>query len=513
MDAGKFDQIARIFGRRLDRRGALAGLLSLLSAGDLEAAGKDRRDSNRNDRDEESREKSSGRPEPQKKKKKKKKGASCPVGQRECNGLCLNPDECCPICDPNSQCVADRCVTLGCDQSVLNGCLPSISDRLVSTRSTCTEPCRDNRSTECRDCITDWLADAANSPLLCYASACPSTTSALDSLPRTAATCSLSALNECISAIGDKYKEIIVNAWQDRWDRVEACLNNRNCGTLVHLLAQDLFMLEGPRGIAGALAECGRLYGCPTEVCHPQGLCCPQGEVPLGRECCSLERICGTSCCSSDEVCLNGHRCTPIDESCPAKTCGQMHPQCGVNIFAGCGTWITCGCGRDEYCDPETNSCKPSCAEGCTPGRCGEVCGQNCGHCPSGQTCNLSFVCECESGREMCHGQCCDGSVPCIEGVCRCPDGYNRCGNSCYNPLTDKCCSSQASHSCPLNTTCCSTSYGNTCCSDPTYCSWDGCLCANGGEFCPTQGDLGGECCPSSMYCSVFWSGVFCSPY
>jgi len=117
------------------------------------------------------------------------------------------------------------------------------------------------------------------------------------------------------------------------------------------------------------------------------GLCCPDGQIDCGAQCCPRDRCINGVCCPEDQVC-NGRCCGP-NESCADGACCSADNVCRDSANPGSAIccdrgWSCCGggnTGRFPFC--------------CYPGW--QCCGDHC--CPGDWTC--------------CGGSCCEPGLNC----------------------------------------------------------------------------------------------------
>ena len=107
--------------------------------------------------------------------------------------------------------------------------------------------------------------------------------------------------------------------------------------------------------------------------------------------------------CGADEYCeLNTNQCKPDTcdhaANCASRCCGDD----------GCGTGTDCenNCNSGDTCNTITCTCQ-SCTPQCGTRECGldPVCGNSCGTCGANSTCSHLGICECDFVE--CDGACC----------------------------------------------------------------------------------------------------------
>jgi len=540
MDAGKFDQLARFLGRRLDRRGAVAGLLALLSVGDLEAADRgelnshlrgDRRarGDRRGFRDDDTRQ-----PEPQK--KKKKKGTGCPSGQKSCGGTCVSASTCCPQCAGGQQCVNGACTgEPAFDSDGAGQALASVGNNLADAIDACLTSCEDPSGDSCIGCIRGAVSEHREEfAAVIQAGLLSSSAGSQDARSRPRfTTCRYDNLQ---IALANAYLAI-----GNTGVSVAGCMGlGRIPGALCALANLGL---QGGQGLL-ALAQAIRENGCEYGHCVQGDNCCPDSKMTSCRfQCCDV-----TACESCVEgtcrVCPNGGCC---EDSVPGGqgpyriyTCTQTPPDtcpCGSTQTEPCenaggdGLVRCTGCshiGPNHVCQGSgrNGTCVPNCPVGaravgdecCVPdcdGKCAgwDGCG---GYCPN--TCTGNQVC---TGGTCCTPRTCSSPTSECGGLSDLCGGWLNCGqcpgngicvsNSCCTPPT--CDASQPCHSeyacgqmlscgtCPGEQTC---SYGTCVC--PSTTAWvcndyrdnsTNC-CDEFGCFECTPGTAKCGCCPES---------------
>lgn len=234
------------------------------------------------------------------------------------------------------------------------------------------------------------------------------------------------------------------------------------CGDVACCYGGDT-CLDTTRGVCcgPGLNPCNGHQCCQrTDLCLPDGTCCPQGQAVCNQgtvccqpgEACSTEGICCPqfqqatppiscrgACCAADEVCKDGVACcppsTPVCNGvcCRGGTCDNNGDCClppGRTCAAGgvcCAGFSACCLGQccpgpNDVCHPTLKIC---CAEICGPACCGpnQFCQDRvngiCGTCPPGQyTCPVAGEPRCcPVGTDCCpispNGQCCPPGTCC----------------------------------------------------------------------------------------------------
>ncbi|MCK5803167.1 MAG: hypothetical protein KAI66_10060 [Lentisphaeria bacterium] len=259
---------------------------------------------------------------------------------------------------------------------------------------------------------------------------------------------------------------------------------------------------------------CGTLPNCNTTVVHASGIECASGTCEY------------TSCIGNNADCRGGESdgCeTPLGTDINCSSCGdncQADSTCTNNVCT-CDH-LACAsdcCAWGEVC--HNNSC---CMPNCTGRECGsDSCGSSCGNCTlTGETCNVSGICVCDSSHENCdnndaNGCECDisGTNVCHNNACCTPNcagkecGSDGCGGSCGTcTLTGETCNSSGLCVCDFNHEDCDGVSANGCecdVSGTNICYNNACCTPNcSGRECGTDG-CGGSCgsCGANEECTA----------
>ncbi|MBW2700697.1 MAG: putative metal-binding motif-containing protein [Deltaproteobacteria bacterium] len=258
-------------------------------------------------------------------------------------------------------------------------------------------------------------------------------------------------------------------------------------------------------------SDCNDTLDCNTTVVHASGIDCLSGTCTYTSSCIDNHADCTGGRANGCETPLGtnancgscGDNCQ-ADSTCTGNVCTCDHLAC----VSDCCAW-------GEVC--YNSSC---CMPNCTSRECGsDGCGDSCGTCSlTGETCNGSGLCVCDSSHTDCDGNqlngCeCDTSDTnvCYNNACCTPNcsgrecGTDGCGGSCGNCGTNEECNAgtcecDANHEdCDNNESCeCDVSgssfcYNNFCCTP--NCS---------GRECGTDG-CGGSCgnCDANEVCNA----------
>ncbi|MEQ8461446.1 MAG: hypothetical protein RIB77_44605 [Sandaracinaceae bacterium] len=550
---------------------------------------------------------------------------SCPSGQLVCDGLCVDPDTDRAYCGATGSC-ADAEAGVTCDPGAVcvdGACATSCPAGQLECGGRCVDPSTDRAFCGASgDCTGSDAGATCAAGELCAAGSCDV------SCPAGQIECG----GACVDPATDRDFCGASGACTGA-DAGASCAAGEVCAAGACATSCPPGQIEcggrcvdpdSDRNFCGASASCagpdaGDICGA-GEVCAA-GTCatsCPSGQLVCGGRCVdpsSDRAFCGAAgtcsgpdagaACVSGEICVAGACAT----SCPS---GQI--ACGGRCVdpntdrAYCGASMDCGganagvtCGAGEVC--AAGICDTSCPAGqiACGGRCVDpntdrvFCGasMDCAGANAGAMCSAGEVCaagtcatSCPSGQVDCAGRCVDPSTDptycgasadcagmnagdtctagevCAAGVCSasCPSGQVACGGRCVDPSTDPvycgasadCAGMNAGDTCASGEVCgmgtCTVSCpsGQLACggrcvdpdTDPVYCGAAGdCAGVNAGDTCASgevcgmgtcslscpsgQIACGGRCvdpdtdrafCGASGTCAGMSAGTTCSP-
>jgi hypothetical protein len=432
---------------------------------------------------------------------------SCPIGQVNCGGTCINPNTDPSFCGATGLCGAGGNGSPGanCASTVGAGAVCSSAtcgcpSGQVSCAGTCIDP--STNRTYCGaagDCAG--LNDGTDCALIgqiCVSGGC-------------AVTCPSGQVN-CGGTC------------------IDPTTNEAHCGATGACGA-------GGNGTAGA--SCAISVGAGA-VCSGSACSCPNGGVSCGASCidpATSQTFCGanTNCAGAND----GEDCALTGKVCTAGVCQVTCPGAQVNCGGVCVDPQTDGthCGASGACSGAAAGTNCSTAVGTGAVCSGGICG-----CPSGQVACGGACIDPNSNRTYCgaSGSCAGVNIGedcsltgemCVAGACQvsCPGSQISCGGVCVDPQTSAihcgasgaCSGASAGAACGTTVGTGAICTGGTCgcpggqiacgaacinpSSDQTYCGAVGnCQGANDGENCALTGRLcsSGACavsCPSGQ--------------
>ncbi len=419
-------------------------------------------------------------------------GTSCPVGQKPCNGVCVdttsdrnNCGGCGNTCLSGQECSGSQCVP--CNNECTQGskrCVAGTTDQFQS----CGDPDGDT-------CLEWGPPQTCPTGQICQNGSCV-----------------VSCTDECFEVGTQACDKDGANGW-------------RTCGDYD---ADDCL-------------DWGPLNACPTgQVCQ-NGSCvssCTNTCTPANDTRCATTPRNGVETCGdyNQDGCLEwgGYYACPTGETCDTRT-KQCSPDCsddcttGQRMCDGNG-YRTCGqhdgdvcldwsdvtnCQSWETCDPQTGTCKTACADACTQGqrRCNgtivELCANwNADPCleyGTLETCGTGYKCENGACVEDCQNECTtQGARECrTDGQGK--PGYVVCGNwdqdSCLEWNTITLCQSGES---------CSAGQCSATCTDECAVGQKECVGNSGWRACGEAGD--GDSCRDWLSVTACQSWEVCDP-